>query len=280
MKIAVTGGSGDLGRNLIPYLLDQGHSVVSIDRSIPTMTFPRPKKSPDYFAADITDFGEVVAVLSGCDAIIHLAAYRSPLHYPDPHIYSQNTTGSYNILYAASVLGIKRVCLASSINAIGGAFSRSPQYDYFPVDEEHPTYAEDPYSLSKWVLEQQADAFARRYEWMTIASLRFHWLTETRERVVGLTSPDGKVAIKHLWAYTLSSDASRACLLSLTADFSGHEAFYIVAPSTAVAEPSRKLAEDYFPNTPLRSEMANTSGFFDCSKAERLLGWRHEDGRI
>ncbi len=54
------------------------------------------------------------------------------------------------------------------MNAIGGAFSQSPKYDYFPLDEQHPTYAEDPYSLSKWVLEQQADAFACRYEWMKI----------------------------------------------------------------------------------------------------------------
>ena len=35
MKIAVTGGNGELGRNLIPYLLEQGHTVVSIDRALP-----------------------------------------------------------------------------------------------------------------------------------------------------------------------------------------------------------------------------------------------------
>ncbi len=34
--------------------------------------------------------------------------------------------------------------------------------------------------LSKWVCEQQADTFVRRYETMTIASLRFHWLVPDR----------------------------------------------------------------------------------------------------
>lgn len=164
MKIAVTGGSGELGRNLIPYLLEQGHSVVSIDRSLPPVPDPVPARRPEYVVADTRNFGEVVASTRGCDALIHLAAHRTPLNHPDSVVYVENTASSYNALSAAATLGIKRVCLASSINAIGSTFSRSPRYDYFPLDEQHPTYAEDPYGLSKWVLEQQADAFARRYE--------------------------------------------------------------------------------------------------------------------
>ncbi len=33
MKVFVTGGSGYVGRNLIPYLLDHGDSVVALSRS-------------------------------------------------------------------------------------------------------------------------------------------------------------------------------------------------------------------------------------------------------
>ena len=169
MKIAVTGGNGELGRSLTPFLMEQGHQVVSIDRFLPSISLPQPPPSPEYISVDVANFGELVASISGCDAVVHLAAYRSPLNHPDPVVYANNTTASYNILHAAATLGIKRVCLASSINAIGGAFSRAPRYDYFPLDEEHPTYAEEPYGLSKWVLEQQADMFARRYDWMQIA---------------------------------------------------------------------------------------------------------------
>ncbi|MFK7800236.1 MAG: NAD-dependent epimerase/dehydratase family protein [Anaerolineae bacterium] len=275
MKIAITGGNGDLGSNLIPHLLENGHDVVSIDRSIPPMQFPPPAKAAKHLIADVTDFGQVVAALSGCEAVIHLAAHRSPLNEPAPVVYSNNTVGSYNILYAAATLGIKRVCLASSINAIGGAFSRAPQYDYFPVDEEHPTYTEDPYSLSKWVLEQQADSFARLYEWMTIASLRFHWLTDSRAHVAELTPIMGDLVPNHLWAYTLLSDASRACLLSLTADFKGHEAFYIVAADAVADKPSAELAAAFYPDAKLRVNMTGQHGFFDCSKAEKLLNWTH-----
>jgi len=275
MRIAVTGGSGELGRSLVPYLVEQGHAVVSIDRLLPAASPARP--AAEYVVADVGNFGELVASIRGCDALIHLAAHRSPLDHPDPVVYVENTAGSYHALSAAATLGIKRVCLASSVNAIGGAFSRSPRYDYFPLDERHATYAEDPYSLSKWVLEQQADAFARRYEWMSIASLRFHMLVDDFERASQVSARIGPIAIRHLWAYTSLREASRACLLSLSAAFSGHEAFYIVASRTAAAEPSLELARRHYPQTQMRGDLSEHSSFFNCAKAERLLGWRHED---
>lgn len=275
MKLAVTGGNGDLGRNLLPYLLEQGHTVVSLDRAKPPRATALRNPALSYRVADVRDVRALQACLRGCDAVIHLAAHRSPMLQPDTVVYLDNTAGSYNVLSAAATLGINRVCLASSVNAIGGVFSRQPRYDYFPVDEQHPTYAEDPYSLSKWVLEQQADAFARRYENMHIASLRFHALVADRERGVEINARLGDGAIRHLWAYTLMAEASRACLLALTADFAGHEVFYIAAPQTSASTPSLALAAQHYPATPIRGELPGHTGFFNCSKAERMLGWRH-----
>lgn len=273
MKIAVTGGNGDMGRNLIPYLLEQKHEVVSLDRALPAT----PNWEVQSMIMDTRDFGQFVACLRGCDALIHLAAIRAPTNHPDPVVYADNTLGSYNALSAAATLGIKRVCLASSINAIGGVFSRSPRYDYFPVDEQHPTYAEEAYGFSKWVLEQQGDMFARRYEWMTIASLRFHWLLETRAIAAEQAQAWSEGAQRHLWAYTLLSEASRACLLSITANFSGHEVFYIVAPRTVMEEDSLALARQHYPQTEIRSDLSGQRGFFNCAKAGRLLGWIHKE---
>ena len=276
MRIAVTGGNGEMGKSLIPYLLEQGHSVVSLDRTLPA-AYSSFRRDISYLIADTCDFGQFIAGIRGCDALIHLAAIRSPLNNPDPVVYADNTVSSYNALSAAATLGIKRVCLASSVNAIGGAFSQSPRYDYFPVDEQHRTYAEEPYSLSKWVLEQQADAFARRFEWMSIASLRLHMLIDTRAKAIEFTPVLGEIAIRHLWGYTLLGEASRACLLSLTADFTGHEVFYTIAPHTVTSEPSRELARQHYPHTEIRGDFSDNSAFFDCSKAERLLGWKHQE---
>ena len=273
MKIAVTGGSGDMGRSLIPYLLEQNHTVVSIDRALPGSYV----HGVNFVVADTRDFGQFVASIRGCDALVHLAAIRAPGIQPDPVTYADNTVSSYNALYAASTLGIKRVCLASSINAIGGAFSRVPRYDYFPVDEQHPTYTEDPYSLSKWVLEQQGDSFARRDETMSIASLRFHWLLDSRETAVQYTTDLTDVATRHLWAYSLLGECSRAILLSITADFIGHEVFYITAPVTASSELSPDLARRNYPSIKVRGEFSGHASFFNCSKANRILGWTHKE---
>ena len=273
MRIAVTGGNGDMGRNLIPYLLEQGHTVVSLDRTIPAAN----RQGVNYLIIDTRDFGQFVSGIRGCEALVHLAAIRAPLNYPDPVVYADNTISSYNALSAASALGIKRVCLASSINAIGGAFSRSPKYDYLPLDEQHPTYAEDPYSLSKWVLEQQADAFARRFEWMKIASLRLHWLLDSRDQAIENAARMVELSIRHLWAYTLLGEASRAILLSISADITGHEVLYIVAPQTAVVQPSLELARQNYPNVEIRGDLSNQTGFFNCDKAKRLLGWKHQE---
>jgi nucleoside-diphosphate-sugar epimerase len=270
MKIGVTGGSGQIGRAVVELAVSQGHQVVSIDTAQPPSGWEVP-----FVAADVTRYNELEAALHGCDALIHLAAIRSPLGRPDYEVHNTNVVASYNALSAAAHLGITRVCQASSVNATGAAFSRWPKYDYFPLDERHPTYNEDPYSLSKWICEQQADSFARRYEDMTITSLRFHMIVTDRATALKRQSDTNQVLPKHLWGYTVLEHAARACLLSLTASVSGHAPLYIVAPKTMMDTPSMELKQRFYAEVPLRGNLDDQRGFYDCSRAERLLGWTH-----
>lgn len=274
MKIAVTGGSGGIGRAVTAMALAQGHRVVSVDRVRPAEGAERPGVS--FVEADITSYEDMERALAGCDALVHMAAIPSPGQHPDHVVHNNNVVGSYNALRAAAELGIRRVCQASSVNAIGAAYSRWPHYDYLPLDEQHPTYNEDPYSLSKWICEQQANSFARRYEGMVIASLRFHWVVPERATAVDYSQQIGDLVAKHLWGYTSFDAAARACLLAITADYTGHQVFYIVGPDSVADTPSLELAQRFFPGIPVRGDLGGRRGFFDCSKAERLLGWRHD----
>jgi UDP-glucose 4-epimerase len=274
MKIAVTGGSGRVGRGVVELALAQGHQVVNIDRVSPAGVTDQPNLT--HIQADITDYDALVNAFRGCDAVIHLAAIPAPGHLPDHVVHNNNVTGSYNALRAAVEVGVQRICQASSVNAIGLAYSRWPRFDYFPLDEQHPTYCEDPYALSKWICEEQASSIARRYETLTIASLRFHGVTPQRPslaQIAAYRNPD--TVIKNLWAYTSLAAAARACLLSLTANFTGHEVFYIVAPDTIMDTPSLELQQKHFPGVPLRGDLSGHNSFFDSSKAGRLLGWKH-----
>jgi nucleoside-diphosphate-sugar epimerase len=275
MKIAVTGGSGRVGKGFVDMALAEGHHVVNIDRAGPNKVTDQPNLTT--IQTDITDYDALVNAFRGCDAVVHMAAIPAPGRLPDHVVHNNNVTASYNALRAAVEAGIQRICQASSVNATGLAYSRWPRFDYFPVDEQHPTYCEDPYALSKWICELQASSIARRYETLTIASLRFHWVTPVRPGTApntGYRHPDA--VIKNLWAFTLMAPAARACLLALTANFTGHEVFYIVAPETVADAPSLELAQQYFPNVPVRCDLSGHKSFFDCSKAERMLGWKHD----
>jgi nucleoside-diphosphate-sugar epimerase len=275
MKIAITGGTGRVGRAIGELARAQGQTVVNIDRVPPQEDMDAPGSA--FIQADITQYAELGRALRGCDALIHMAAIPAPGYHPDHEVHNNNVTGSYNALRAAVEVGIQRVCQASSVNATGLAYSRWPRFDYFPLDEEHPTYNEDPYSLSKWICEEQANSFARRYEHMTIASLRFHAVVPERATLVQATAYSrGKGAVKSLWAYTSFDSAARASLLSLTADFNGHEVFYITAPDTISDIPSLELKQKFYPDVPIQGDLSDHKSFFSSNKAERLLGWRHD----
>lgn len=276
MKIAVTGGSGRIGRAVVDMAHTQGHEVVSIDRVTPPAGTIQPGVT--FATLDVNNYPDFERSLRGCDALVHLAAIPSPFRDPDYEVHNNNVVGSYNALRAAAEEGIKRVCQASSVNATGMSYSRRATFDYFPLDEQHPTYNEDPYSLSKWICEQQGDSFARRYEDMRIASLRFHWVVPSRDDARPQGGGNPEMLAKQIWAYTRLDCAASACLLSLTADFKGHEVFLIIAPDTMVDAPSMELKQRYFPDVPVRGDLSGHRSFFDCSKAERMLGWKHPAG--
>lgn len=273
MRIAVTGVQGRVGRALARAATDQGHQVVGVDRSEPVDEL---RAALDTFLeVDVASHPQLRDALDGCEAVVHLAALPSPTAAPGHEVHHNNVVSSYNVLDAAADLGIRRVCLASSVNAVNGEYSRQPSYAYLPLDEEHPTGNEDPYSLSKWICEQQADSVARRHPWMTLSTLRLHQVVPDRAHAVSEREEPERAA-KQLWGYTTTEAASRACLLALTATFTGHERFFVVAPDTTAEVSSGELRRRCYPGVPLRRALEGRASFFDCGKAERLLGWRHD----
>jgi len=284
MKITITGGCGRFGAVVVRRLASLGHELLVLDRQEPQSSLPLPG-GVAFEQSDLLDAQWLRRRLAGQDALVHLAAIAHPLNQLPETVYANNTLTSYHALVAAAEAGVRRVCQASSINAIGGAWSRTARYDYFPVDESHPTYNEDPYSLSKWVAEAQADSVARLHPEMTIASLRLHGLADgpRSERAdASLADVPGEHrfrVVNHLWAYVNIESAAHAVEASLRADWRGHEVFFIVAPRTifTAAVSSAALAAQHFPTAALRRPLDGNTGFYDCSKAERLLGWTHTE---
>ncbi|KAF8575654.1 NAD-binding protein [Ramaria rubella] len=275
MKIAITGAAGTVGRVLVAHALNCGHCVVGIDL-INTASNPHQNEGYVFIQADLTDYDQVLSALTRCDAVVHLAAIRTPGDGKEK-THNNNVISSWNVLRAAAELGISRVAQASSINVIGLYWNQDPlQLDYLPLDEAHPCRPDDPYSLSKQICEAQADSIVRRFKDIRIASLRIHMVVPSRDRALH-SSPNA--ARKNLWGYTLEKSCASAFLLALTADHSefqrGHERFFVVEPEVASVEDVEVLIEREWKGVPIRGELKGRKGLFDCSKAERILGWKH-----
>lgn len=270
MKLALTGGSGIVGSAILDMALARGHELVVIDRA----PAPLPRENVRWIMATTDDYDALFDAFRGCDAVIHMAALPRPGLASEPVTHNNNVVGSYNALHAAIAQGIRRICQASSVNAIGLSYSRASHLSYLPVDEQHPNTSEEPYSLSKWICEQQADAFARRYDDVQIASLRFHWVAGTRDiPLKGYARMPEESVGKHLWGYTLLDTAARASLAAIEPErFSGHEVFYITEPDTASDVPTLELARKYHPAIEIRGDLPDHNSLFDSSKARRLLG--------
>ena len=116
-KIFVTGGSGKAGKHLIPYLLEKGYSVVNAD------LVPLVMDGVDNINLDISDSGQLFNALSSYSnipelklgediksfkAVVHLAAIPRILLKPDNETFRINTLGTYNVMEAATKLGIKK----------------------------------------------------------------------------------------------------------------------------------------------------------------------------
>lgn len=285
-KIAVTGSNGRVGRRVVLTALQKGYHVVGIDHS-PLATDDRDLGSNfSFLQADLKNYDEALKALEGCEAVVHLAGYPNPGDYK-VNTHNSNVVLSYNILRAAAELGIKRVAQASSVNVVTMVYSHATHFESFPIDESHPCLPDEPYGLSKLIGEVQADSIVRRYPDMRIASLRLHWNVPSRAFAADVANGRDPVRAKNdLWGYVHENSTADAFMLAITHPTnnwpSAAEAFFIVAPETTAENNTLDLLEEHWPKVPIKEgkDISGHAGLFDCSKAERLLGWVHNDDLI
>ena len=158
MKILVTGGTGHVGRAVVTRLVRNGHQVKVIDRRLGERI-----DGAEYVECDITDFKSLREQVRGQEAIAHLAAIPYPGGASGDEIFRINCAGTFNVFEATAAEGIRRMACASSINALGYNFGvKGFPIQYFPIDEEHPSFTTDPYSFSKQINEAISAYYWRR----------------------------------------------------------------------------------------------------------------------
>src|SRR4051812_6384889 len=132
MRIFFTGGSGKAGKHVATHLAESGHQVTNAD----LVGLGHPDVND--LRVDLTDTGETYSALAGAatmaelelaskpayDAVVHFAAVPAILLTSDAKTYATNVLSTYNVLEAATRLGVRKIVFASSETTYGICFAQ------------------------------------------------------------------------------------------------------------------------------------------------------------
>jgi uronate dehydrogenase len=162
MRVLMTGAAGYVGRQLSRGL-EGVHPLRLVDVQ-PLADEPR------FVPADVTRLDDMLRVMEGMDAVVHLAV-ASGLEGEveddalNPLRFDVNVKGTYNVLEAARRHGVRRIVHTSSIMVAWG----------YPPSEriasDAPPRTQGTYSLTKSLAEGVCEHFARNHG-MSIVCLR------------------------------------------------------------------------------------------------------------
>ncbi len=111
--ILLTGGSGFVGSNVLPSLIDAGHRVVALvhrpesgERMLGRLA-PARRAAVELRTGDVTRPETLPAALAGVDAVVHLVAIARDLN-GGSDLRLVNTEGTRNLVEAARAAGVRR----------------------------------------------------------------------------------------------------------------------------------------------------------------------------
>ncbi len=165
-RVLVTGADGFIGSHLTEALITAGYEVRALVHYNALGTWGWLEESPesvrrelDVVLGDVRDPHGMRSVMTGCDAVLHLAALIGiPFSYKSPDAYVEtNIRGTLNVLQAARDLGVRRVVHTSTSEVYGTARS-------VPINEEHPQRGQSPYAATKIGADQIALSFHSAFD--------------------------------------------------------------------------------------------------------------------
>ncbi|MCH8552071.1 MAG: NAD(P)-dependent oxidoreductase [Natronospirillum sp.] len=285
MRILFTGGSGKAGRHAIAHLVAQGHRVTNAD--LVSADLP----GADFLQVDLTDSGQVFNALSAYadfdelepgtgvpryDAVVHFAAVPRIMLKPDNETFRINTLSTYNVLDAATKLGIRKVIFASSETTYGVCFADGEaKPHYIPVDEEHPTVPEDSYAMSKVVNEVTARSFQARTG-IDIYGLRINNVIEPHEYAVNFPAfmEDPALRRRNIFAYIDARDLGHMVDCCLQTHGLGYQVFNVANDDLSVGISTQEVIDRFYQGVPQARAMGENETFYANRKARELVGFR------
>jgi nucleoside-diphosphate-sugar epimerase len=279
MRIAVTGGSGKLGRSVVAELSQAGHEVVNLDAA--------GQRGPGFMQVDLTSYGETIdavfgendpsagpdqAANSAFEALVHLAAIPAPGLQSDVATFHNNILTTFNVFQAARRAGIRNIVYASSETLLGLPLDVPPPY--IPIDEACPARPESVYSLVKHLEEQMAIELVRWDPMLKIIALRFSNVMDPQDYAeFPQFDADALLRKWNLWAYIDGRDGAQAVLKALELDITGFDRFIIAAADTVMSRSNAELVAEVFPGVQIMGDLGEHDTLLSIDKARRELGY-------
>ena len=296
-KILVTGGCGLIGSTTIDQLLreDVGQIVIYdnlVRGSMHNVAEILKDKRVTLVKGDIRDVESTRRVTEGMDAVIHMAAIRITACAENPREAMEvMCNGSFNVVEAAHLAGVKKIVCASTASIYGLA-------DNFPTTEkDHPYNNRTWYGASKIMLEGLLRSFNDMYGTDYVAFRYFNvygprmdihgkytevlirWIERIEAGQPPLILGDGKTSMDFIYI----DDIARANVAGLKSNVSD-EVFNVASSvETSLNELAealmrvmgKKLTPEYGPE---RKVNAVPRRLASTEKAKRLLGWEAQVG--
>lgn len=192
-RVLVTGGAGFIGSHLVDALVAAGNDVVVLD-DLSTGDWAHLAHhgdSVERIAGSVLDEQAVARACHDVALVFHLATRNVRLSLRQPTlVHEVNTTGTLNVLKAATAAGVQRLLYCSSSEVNGTA-------DVVPMPEDYHFKPETIYGASKLTGEYYAMVF-HRAGWLPCVIARPHNNYGPREHYAGDT---GEVIPRFiLWA--------------------------------------------------------------------------------
>ena len=174
-KVAVTGGAGFIGSNLVRILNEQNHEITVIDDLSTGLRSNLDGQNVTFHQISITDRDLLKSALKDVEVVIHLAARGSvPRSVKDPiATHWVNTVGTLNILEICREQNAHLI-FSSSSSVYGANLS-------LPKNEKMWMQPLSPYAASKLSAEAFVSAYSSTYDLKT-TSLRFFNVFGPRQR--------------------------------------------------------------------------------------------------
>jgi nucleoside-diphosphate-sugar epimerase len=170
VKVAVVGGAGFIGSNLVDALVERGDNDVLIVDNLTTGYRQNLNAAAQLAEIDIaTDSERLTSALDGREVVFLTAAMpRVPRSIEDPvGTHAVNVTGALRVMKAAVDAGVRRVVYSSSSSVYGDQPS-------LPLTEDMPPNPLNPYACQKLMSEIYARNFARIYGLETVCLRYFN----------------------------------------------------------------------------------------------------------